>query len=266
MLDSVTDSGKPIIELRGVSKAFQSPGGSIDLAIEDVSFSETEGELYCLLGPSGCGKTTILNIVAGFVKPTQGIALVDGNVVKGPGPDRAMVFQNYALLPWMSVRANVELGLTIQGLKKDEREERIKEYLSLVALYDSGDKYPHQLSGGMQQRVSIARALALNPITLLMDEPFGGLDAYTRMAMQDELIRIWRETRKTILFVTHSVDEAIFLASRVLIIGGRPGNLMEEVKVDLARPRDRTSAPFNEIKRHVFDLLMGKGQAAHAES
>jgi NitT/TauT family transport system ATP-binding protein len=252
-------SDRVVVEFNDVSKAFPAADGRLEYAIRGVTFSEADGELYCLLGTSGSGKTTILNLAAGFLEPTEGAVLVDGRAVQKPGPDRAMVFQDYALLPWLTVWDNVDLGLKIQRLDRAARRRRIEHYLTLVGLWDAAAKYPHQLSGGMQQRVSIARALALEPVILLMDEPFGGLDAHTRLGMQEELTRIWQETRRTVLFVTHSVDEAIYLATRILIIGGRPGRILEPIDLDLPRPRDRTSPEFNELKRHVLNVLLEQG-------
>ena len=252
-------SDRVVVEFNDVSKAFPAADGRLEYAIRGVTFSEADGELYCLLGTSGSGKTTILNLAAGFLEPTEGAVLVDGRAVQKPGPDRAMVFQDYALLPWLTVWDNVDLGLKIQRLDRAARRRRIEHYLTLVGLRDAAAKYPHQLSGGMQQRVSIARALALEPVILLMDEPFGGLDAHTRLGMQEELTRIWQETGRTVLFVTHSVDEAIYLATRILIIGGRPGRILEPIDIDLPRPRDRTSPEFNELKRHVLNVLLEQG-------
>jgi len=246
-----------VVELRQVGKGFRNRGGRVEYAIRGVSFEQYEGDFHCLLGPSGSGKTTILNLLAGFLDSTEGEILVAGRRVSGPGPDRAMVFQDYGLLPWQTVQGNVNIALKIQGVPKAEREARVAEYIELVGLAGATSKYPHQLSGGMQQRVSIARALAMHPVMLLMDEPFGGLDAHTRLLMQGELVKIWEETRKTVLFVTHSVDEAIYLADRVLIIGESPGHILEDIAVDLPRPRNRTSEAFNRIKREVLNIIGG---------
>jgi NitT/TauT family transport system ATP-binding protein len=244
-----------VVDFQSVSKAFRTPTGQLEYAIKEVTFTQADGDLYCLLGLSGSGKTTILNLVAGFLTPTEGRVLVAGQEVRKPGPDRAMVFQDYGLLPWLTVHANVELGLKFQRMPTERRHQRVAQYLSLVGLQGSAEKLPHQLSGGMQQRVSIARALALEPVVLLMDEPFGGLDAQTRLVMQAELIRIWSETNKTVLFVTHSVDEAIYLGTRILIVGGGPSRILRNIEVGLERPRDRTSPEFNEIKRDVHSFL-----------
>lgn len=252
---SDASAGKGVIEFQGVDRAFRSPSGAFTYVLKDINFSQPEGELYCLLGLSGSGKTTILNLTAGFLSPTEGHVLVAGKEVVRPGPDRAMVFQDYVLLPWLTVYGNVELGLKLQHMAPDERRERVEHYVSLVGLNDSSDKLPHHLSGGMQQRVSLARALALEPVVLLMDEPFGGLDAQTRLVMQAELIRIWEETHKTVLFVTHSVDEAIYLGTRTLVIGGSPSQIVNSINIDLERPRDRTSPEFNEIKRELHGVL-----------
>jgi NitT/TauT family transport system ATP-binding protein len=243
----------------GVSMAYPNPESGMAYAIENVTFQQQTGEFCCLLGLSGCGKTTVLNIAAGFLAPTKGTVQIAGRAIERPGPDRAMVFQDYALLPWLTVAANVELGLKLQHLEKAERQYRVRTYLELVGLGDVSKSYPHQLSGGMQQRVSIARALALEPTLLLMDEPFASLDAYTRMQMQRELIRIWQQTKVSVLFVTHSVEEAIFLGDRILFIGGRPGSILHDVKVDLPRPRDRTSGEFNSMEREVLRYLDAEG-------
>ena len=244
-----------VLELIGVAKAFRTPNGRSEYVLRGVTFSQADRSLCCILGLSGSGKTTLLNLVAGFLQPTEGRVLVRGEEVVRPGPGRAMVFQDYGLLPWLTVRGNVELGLKFQHLPAAERRRRVDHYVSLVGLQESIDKLPHQLSGGMQQRVSIARALALEPVILLMDEPFGGLDAQTRLVMQSELIRIWSETQKTVLFVTHSVDEAIYLADRIIIVGGRPGGIVKNIDVHLSRPRDRTSTEFNGLKRDVHGVL-----------
>ena len=251
-----------VLQFDGVSKSYvRSDRGELQYAIQDVSFAQPKGQFWCLLGLSGSGKTTILNLAAGFLSPTHGTVRVGDTVVSKPGPDRAMVFQDDALLPWLQVRGNVELVLRLQRVPAAERRRRIEHYLEMVGLADAIEKYPHQLSGGMQQRVSIARALALEPVILLMDEPFASLDAHTRMQMQRELIRIWEETSKTVLFVTHSVDEALYLADRILIIGQRPGTVVRAIDVHLRRPRDRTSQDFNEIERHVLEVLEDEMEA-----
>lgn len=244
-----------VVRFDDVGKAFVQGDGPQDFVIRHASFEQPRGTLYCLLGLSGCGKTTMLNLVAGFLPPSEGRVLVGGETVSKPGPDRAMVFQDYALLPWLTVAGNVELGLRIKGVPADARREKAWGYIDLVGLAESVKRYPHQLSGGMQQRVSIARALALDPVILLMDEPFASLDAHTRLLMQGELMRIWQETAKSILFVTHSVDEAIYLGDRILIVADRPGRVTVDMPIDLVRPRDRTSPGFNELKREVLELL-----------
>jgi NitT/TauT family transport system ATP-binding protein len=244
-----------VVRFDQVGMAYGQDSGERHYAIRHVSFAQRDGEFCCLLGLSGCGKTTILNLTAGFITPSEGQVQVAGLVVERPGPDRAMVFQDYALLPWLSVEANVELGLRLQGLPLGTRRERVHQYLAMVGLADVLKKYPHQLSGGMQQRVSIARALALEPVILLMDEPFASLDAHTRLQMQAELMRIWQETAKTVLFVTHSVEEAIYLADKILIVGRRPGTIVQDITIELPRPRDRTSEEFNAVERRILQLL-----------
>ena len=225
------------------------------IAVENVNFRVEEGEFVCILGPSGCGKTTIVRIIAGLDSPTSGEVLVDGVPVRGPGKDRCVVFQEFALFPWRTVLKNITFGLENTGVPKDERERIARKYIRLVGLEGFENAYPHELSGGMKQRVAIARALAIDPDILLMDEPFGSLDAQTRNLFQEELLRIWYETSKTIIFVTHSVDEAIFLADKILIMTARPGKIKKEIDVDLPRMRNRTSKEFNEIRSCVLDEL-----------
>ncbi|MDY6964556.1 MAG: ABC transporter ATP-binding protein [Halobacteriota archaeon] len=224
-------------------------------AIEDLSFSVEDGEFVCIIGPSGCGKTTLLRMIAGLEKITTGDIILDGRRVSGPGNDRGFVFQEYTLFPWRTAQKNVEFGLEIQGIKKAERKIIASKYIDLVGLNGFEDRYPKELSGGMQQRVAIARALASNPEILLMDEPFGALDAQTRNLMQGELLRIWEKEHKTILFVTHSVDEAVFLADRVVVMTTTPGSVREIVEINIDRPRKRTDTEVNRIRDHLLSLL-----------
>lgn len=225
------------IELDALSVVF-GRGETALRAVDRVSATIKAGEFVCLIGPSGCGKSTVMNVIAGFEEPTQGSATLDGEPITGPGPDRGMVFQKPTLFPWKSVRDNVAHGPRMQGLSTKDAREIADEFLSLVGLRAFADSRPETLSGGMQQRVGIARALAPRPKVLLMDEPFGALDAQTRSMMQENLLRIWVEQRPTVLFVTHDIDEAIFLADRILIMSARPGRIVEEVTVTLPRPRD----------------------------
>jgi NitT/TauT family transport system ATP-binding protein len=217
------------------------------LALGNVKLTVPLGQFVCLLGPSGCGKTTLLNLIAGFLVPSEGYVFVNGQVVDGPGPDRGMVFQDYSLFPWLTVLQNIEFGPSIAGMKASERRKRAMHYLELVNLGDIAHRYPTQLSGGMKQRVAIARALAAGPKVLLMDEPFAALDAMTRSRLQNELIRIHELERPTILFVTHNIDEAIRLADRVLVMSPNPGRVVSDVLIDLEKPRARTSLEFARL-------------------
>jgi len=229
--------------------------GSVTSALVDINLRIEEGEFVCLLGPSGCGKSTLLKIIAGLIPATSGRITINGRPVSGPGPERAVVFQDYALFPWMTVRDNVEFGLEARRLPAAERREVSSRLLKVVGLSDFAERFPHQLSGGMKQRVSIARALAVDPSLLLMDEPFGALDAQTRHLLQDELLRIWREYRKTVVFVTHSIEEAIYLSDRIVVMTARPGRVKQIVVVSEARPRDMASADMNQRQREVRAVL-----------
>jgi NitT/TauT family transport system ATP-binding protein len=226
------------------------------VALRDIELGVAEGEFVCLLGPSGCGKSTLLNAVAGFVRPSAGRVLVQGKPVVAPGPDRAMVFQEYALFPWMTVADNVAFGLEIRKLPKARIDEIVAGLLRKLSLWDFRDRFPKELSGGMRQRVAIARALALDAPTLLFDEPFGALDALTRRSLQEELLRIWAELRKTALFVTHSIEESIFLADRVVVMTYRPGTVKRIVPIGLPRPRDAQAPAFAAIARQLTELVM----------
>jgi len=206
-------------------------------AVEAISLEIAPGEFVAILGPSGCGKTTLLNMVAGFIPPTRGEILLNGRRIQGPGPDRGVVFQSFALFPWKTVLDNVAFGLKMRGVPREERGRIAREYIALVGLDGFEHRYPHELSGGMQQRVGVARVLANNPELLLMDEPFASVDAQTRMTLQEELTRIWEARHPTILFVTHDVEEAVFLANRVIVLTPRPGRVRESVTVPLPRPR-----------------------------
>ena len=247
-------AGTGVIEIEMLSKRFAVGEGEI-LALADANLSIMEGEFLCLLGPSGCGKSTLLRIVAGLMPASSGEVRIDGQAVTAPGPDRAVVFQDYALFPWMTVAQNVEFGLEARGVDPIRRRQTSRDLLQAVGLGAFAEKYPHHLSGGMKQRVSLARALAVDPALLLMDEPFGALDAQTRYVMQQELLRIWRTYRKTVLFVTHSIDEALYLGDRVLVMSARPGRIKAELRVAADRPRDLGAAEMSQLRRQALDLL-----------
>jgi NitT/TauT family transport system ATP-binding protein len=243
-----------VIEIERLSKRFQVEGGEI-LALSDTDLRIEESEFLCLLGPSGCGKSTLLRIVAGLTAATTGSVAINGHRVAGPGPERSMVFQDYALFPWMTVIENIEFALEARAVGAAERRRIALELLQAVGLAAFAEKYPHHLSGGMKQRVSIARALSVDPVLLLMDEPFGALDAQTRFVMQQELLRIWRTYRKTVLFVTHSIDEALFLADRVLVMSARPGRIKAELRVPTERPRDLSAPDISRLRKQALELL-----------
>ncbi len=241
----------------GVRKEFGSGKGTV-LAVEDVTMAVQANEFITIVGTSGCGKSTFLNMVAGLVEPSGGLLTIDGHPVTGPGLDRGMVFQSYTLFPWQTVLRNVAFGLAKKRLSRAERLEVARRHVAMVGLSGFENAYPSQLSGGMQQRVAIARALAYNPSILLMDEPFGALDAQTRGLMQELLLRVWEEHKITVLFITHDVDEAIFLADRVYVMTARPGRIKAEVPVTLPRPRAyevQTTPEFIALKRQVMALI-----------
>lgn len=242
------------ISVTGVNKTY-GDGRTSTVALVDVFLTIDEHEFICLLGPSGCGKTTLLNMLAGFEFPSSGSIQCLGDDIVGPGPDRTMVFQEYALFPWLSVTANIEYGLRRRGFSSAECKRISAHYVDLIDLKGFEEKLPHQLSGGMRQRVAIARALAVNPKLLLMDEPFAALDSFTRERMQDELIRVWERERKAVVFVTHSIDEAIRLADRIAIMSPRPGRISKIISIDSQRPRDRTSPESIRIVQEVRDIL-----------
>ena len=251
------------ISIRGVHKVFQS-GGQDVYALKDIDLEIVRGEFVCLLGPSGCGKSTLLNAVAGFSLPTSGTITVEGVPIIAPGPDRGMVFQEYALFPWMTVEQNIAFGLQIKGEAKAAIQEQVDGLLAMLHLQDFKQRYPKDLSGGMRQRVAIARVLALDSPILLMDEPFGALDALTRRNLQDELLRLWTELKKTILFVTHSIEEALYLADRTVVMTYRPGTIKRDLVIDLPRPRDVASPAFNLLKKELSQLLMEE-QSRHIQ-
>ncbi|GAB2513346.1 ABC transporter ATP-binding protein [Nocardia heshunensis] len=247
------------LALAGVGKEFPVRGESEHLtALSDISLEVRDGEFLVLVGPSGSGKSTLLDLLGGLSKPSTGQILIDGAPVTGPGLDRGIVFQQYALLPWRTARANIEFGLEAKGIRRRERRRIAEHYLELVGLAGFGERYPHELSGGMKQRVAIARSLAFDPEVLLMDEPFAALDAQTRESLQDELLRIWRATGKTVLFITHGIDEAVYLGQRVAVLTSRPGRVKAIVDIDLDRDGDpdiRSSERFRDLRHHVWSLL-----------
>jgi NitT/TauT family transport system ATP-binding protein len=243
---------------RNVSLTFRPPNRLPVRALQSFDIDVEEGEFLSIVGPSGCGKSTFLNIVLGLIKPDSGDLLLHGQHIKGPGTDRAMVFQEFGLLPWRTVAHNVELGLELKRLPAEKRHAIAARLIELVGLSGFEAHYPHELSGGMKQRVGLARALATDPGVLLMDEPFAALDAQTRDLMQAELLRIWREARKTVLFVTHQIDEAIYLSDRVMVMSKRPGRAKKIFAVDLPRPRQyemRVTPEFNELKLEIWNTL-----------
>ncbi len=252
------------IQVEQVHKVFHSHGQDI-VALRDIELAVERGEFVCLLGPSGCGNSTLLNALAGFSPPSAGRIVVDGQSISGPGPDRGMVFQEYALFPWMTVAQNIGFGLSIKGLGRQEIAAKVDELLALLKLGDFRERFPKDLSGGMRQRVAIARVLALDPPIMLMDEPFGALDALTRRSLQDELLRIWAKFRKTILFVTHSIEESIYLADRIVVFTYRPGTIKCDMPVALARPRDPSDPAFNAIKRELGEMVMAE-QMRHEQA
>jgi NitT/TauT family transport system ATP-binding protein len=251
----------PEIEVRDVSLVYDTPAGQV-VGVQGASFNLEKSEFLCLVGPSGCGKSTLLNIIAGFLHPTSGQILIGGKPVTGQGMDRGVVFQDFAqLFPWRTALGNVAFGLEMKGVGKAEREEIALQQLRLVKLEKFAHSYPHHLSGGMQQRVAIARALAYNPAVLLMDEPFAALDAMTRDDMQRLLADVWKETAKTVVYVTHNVAEAVYLADRVVVMTPHPGKVKTEVTIRLPRPRNPLSVEFLEHQK----LLLGElGQRAAA--
>jgi NitT/TauT family transport system ATP-binding protein len=247
-----------------VGKVFDSGGRDV-VALQGIDLEIPGGQFACLLGPSGCGKSTLLNAVAGFALPTTGTITADGRPVTAPGPERGMVFQEYALFPWMTVEQNIGFGLEVKGMRRAEIAHRVGELLALLSMSDFRQRYPKDLSGGMRQRVAIARVLALDSPIMLMDEPFGALDALTRRNLQDELLRIWSELKKTIVFVTHSIEEAIYLADRIVVMTYRPGTVKRDIMVDLPRPRDPAAPEFNALKRELGLLVMEEQERHHTD-
>lgn len=256
----LTDSrqqNQPKIEIEQLSKIYQGRNGDV-VALQNVNLMIHQNEFICVVGPSGCGKTTLLNIIAGLENSTSGSVRVDGKEVTGPGKERGVVFQQYALFPWKTVLKNVEFGLKLRGLSKQERGKKAEMYLELVGLKDFVHSYPKELSGGMKQRVAIARAYAVQPEVLLMDEPFGALDAQTRAQLQEDLLKTWETEKRTCFFITHDVEEAVILAQKVIIMSARPGRIKEIVEVDIPYPRNQSTKldeKFVKIKNQIWSKV-----------
>lgn len=254
------------ISLQAAEKRYLSPQGVPLVALAPVTLEIASGEFVCLVGPSGCGKTTLINLMAGFEKPSAGTVTIDGRPVTGTDPDHIMIFQEYGLYPWRTVLGNVLFALEAKGLKGREALKKATEYVELVGLTKASHSFPHQLSGGMKQRVAIARALAVEPSVLFLDEPFGALDAFTRMYLQDELLRLWQEKRPTVVFVTHDLDEAVYLGGRVVLMAPGPGRVQKVIKVPLSWPRERLGDGLGRYRRELFEEfhLVHKQAAAEA--
>jgi NitT/TauT family transport system ATP-binding protein len=254
---------KVALEASGVRKTYAKDGRT--LAVLDVErFAVREGEFVTIIGPSGCGKSTLLHIMGGFILADAGSIRVYGAAVNGPGPDRGMMFQEFALFPWKTVEGNVAWGLEAQGFRRNEIRETVEAYLEMIGLTEFRNHYPAELSGGMKQRVALARVLAFNPKVLLMDEPFGALDAQTRETMQEEVTRLWERTHKTIVFVTHDIEEAVYLGDRVVVLSARPGRIRQEVRIDLPRPRTleiKKSMQCHEYRNTIWDLIRSESHA-----
>jgi len=258
-LSAEHSAAAPKIAARGVGKVYATRRGARVTAIDGLDLSARAGEFVSVIGPSGCGKSTLLYMLAGFIEPTAGELTVDGAPIRGPDPARGIVFQEFVLFPWKTVLGNVAYGLAEQGVPRRERARRAEHYLELVNLTGFGRHYPKELSGGMKQRVALARTLIMDPDILLMDEPFGAVDAQTRTVLQQELLQIWERTHKTVLFVTHSVDEALYLSDRVCVLSSRPARVREVVDVDLPRPRDPEAIlampEYAALHRRIWSLL-----------
>jgi NitT/TauT family transport system ATP-binding protein len=243
---------KSSLQVENVGMIFDRDGKQTSV-LEDISLEVGEGEFLCLLGPSGCGKSTLLNIMAGFLSPTRGEVKVGGEIVHGPDPRRIFVFQERGVFPWLTVEGNIGFG--IAGLPRNERDQRVRHYIQMVGLEGFEKSYPSDLSGGMKQRLEVARALAVNPDMLLLDEPFGALDSITRLTMRRELLRIWEAERKTIIFVTHDIDEAVQLADRVVVMSARPATIQQIVTIDIPHPRDISSSRYLELRDGIFQQI-----------
>lgn len=243
---------RPKVEVRDVTMRFRRDRGALEV-LEQIDLTVHEGELVCILGPSGCGKSTLLNVIAGFLAPSEGVVKIDGEPVAGPDPRRIFVFQERGVFPWLNVEENVAFGLS--RLDRSERERRIRHYIQLVGLSGFERAYPQELSGGMKQRLEVARALAVDPDVLFLDEPFGALDSITRLLMRSELLRIWEAERKTILFVTHDIDESVQLADRVVVMSTRPAEIRAIVEIDIPHPRDLSSTRYLELRDRIFEEI-----------
>jgi ABC-type nitrate/sulfonate/bicarbonate transport system ATPase subunit len=251
-----------ILRISHVSKEFVSPDGGITpgaLALDDISLSIAPGELVSIVGPSGCGKSTLLRMIAGLMTPTSGEITIGKERITEPSAERGLVFQDPSLFPWLTVRRNIESGLVARGVLREKREE-VNDFMRLVGLETFANSFPHHLSGGMAQRVALARALINHPKVLLLDEPLGALDAFTRMRMQDEVLRLWQGRRTTMLFVTHDIDEAIYMSNRIVIMTQRPGKIEQVISVELQRPRDRGSEQFLRLRSNILETLHFAGQ------
>ena len=248
----------PLIKAQDLTLSFTPKNREPVTALAGLNLAVSRGEFVSIVGPSGCGKSTFLNVLLGLIKQDSGVLELDGKPIIGPGQERAMVFQEFGLLPWRTVEGNVELGLELKGVAARERKKQTADLIKLVGLKGFAQHYPHELSGGMKQRVGLARALATEPEVLLMDEPFAALDAQTRDLMQTELLQIWERTQKTVLFVTHSIEEAAYLSDRVIVMTARPGRTKDVLRIGLSRPRDyemRLTPEFNEIKLSIWEVL-----------
>ena len=249
---------QPYIQGRNVNLTFRPPNRGPVRALQNFDIDVNEGEFLSIVGPSGCGKSTFLNVILGLIRPDSGDIRLRGSPISGPSTDRAMVFQDFGLLPWRTVQANVELGLELKGMAADARRKVSQPLIEMIGLAGFEGHFPHELSGGMKQRVGLARALATDPSVLLMDEPFAALDAQTRDLMQVELLRVWQQDKKTVLFVTHQIEEAIYLSDRVMVMTKRPGRAKKIFPIDLSRPRDyemRVTPEFNELKLQIWNEL-----------
>lgn len=262
---AVSEAGAASLHLREVSKSFPSPDhpGARHFALQNVSLALAAGELVALVGPSGCGKSTLLRLLAGLDTPDSGDALIGSEKISGPGAERGLVFQDPNLFPWLTVRRNIEAGLVARRVLKEKRHE-VEEFMRLVGLEEFANAYPHHLSGGMAQRVALARALVNHPRALLLDEPLGALDAFTRMRMQDEVLRLWKVRGTTMLLVTHDIDEAIYMSDRIVIMTQRPGRIERIIPVSLKRPRDRSDNDFLQLRGEILELLHFAGSETAA--